>query len=53
MTKKESQKQNFESIKKAIESGNYTTEKLSAMIYNRHKLGMITKKQASELAFMF
>lgn len=53
MTKKESQKQNFESIKKAIESGKYTSEKLSAMIFRRHQLGMITRKQASELAFMF
>lgn len=53
MTKRENQKQNFEAIKKAIESGKYTSEKLAAMIYNRHQLGMITKKQASELAFMF
>ena len=53
MTKKESQKQMFETIKKAIESGNYTKENLSAMIYRNHQLGMITRKQATELAFMF
>lgn len=53
MTKKGSQKQMFEIIKKAIESGNHTNEKLSAMIYRNHQLGMITRKQATELTFMF
>lgn len=53
MTKKESQKQMFETIKKAIESGNYTNEKLAAMIHGNWQAGMITRKQATELAFMY
>jgi anti-sigma28 factor (negative regulator of flagellin synthesis) len=53
MTKRENQKQTFEMIKKAIESGNYTNEKLAAMIYRFNQMGMITRKQATELTFMF